>query len=184
MITRVLKTVCAVCTAACLITALGSCSDTSSSGESDKENTASSDTSVQITAEDYIKKALEQQPDPLLDTTTAKGDTSEYGFDNYCKKLYGGLEPDELEDGAISYASSGGNADEISLLKAKDSSKQQELTQLLKNRIDVRHHDFEGYKPEELEKIDKSRVFEANGYSILVISEDAEKIEEAFKKVR
>ena len=58
------------------------------------------------------------------------------------------------------------------------------MTKILKDRVDVRRHDFEGYKPEELPKIDKARVFEANGYSILVIADNAEEIEKAFMSIR
>ena len=184
MITHILKAICVLCTAACAATAFVGCGDSGSSSSGAESVPGVSQTQFDLSAKEYLDMALEKAPDSLLDESTAKGDTGSYGFDTFCSKLYGGANIDQIADGAISYASSGGNADEISLLKAKDSSKQQELTQLLKNRIDVRHHDFEGYKPEELEKIDKSRVFEANGYSILVISEDAEKIEEAFKKVR
>lgn len=186
MITSILRAVCALCTAACVLTAFTACGDTSSdSGTAGNKSNSSSASAeeVSLTAEEYINKALEIKPNSLLDATTAKGDTSEYGFDNFCIKLYNGLDPEELEDGAISYASSGGNADEISVLKAKDPSKQNELTKKLEERIQVRHHDFEGYKPEELDKIDKAEVFEAGGYSILIIADDAAAIKDAFNNV-
>lgn len=185
MITHILKAICVLCTAACAMTAFASCGDvegsSNSSGKSIDASVAS--TEFKMSAEEYLKAAVNKAPDSLLDETTAKGDTSDYGFDNFCAKLYGGLDKDELADGAISYASSGGNADEISILKAADPEKQSALTQVLKDRVDTRHHDFEGYKPEELPKIEKAKVFEANGFSILVISDNADEIENAFEEI-
>ena len=188
MITHILKAVCILCTAACAAAAFTSCGDVSSSqGGSASSETSdaamSGSTEFDMSAEEYLKAALEKAPDSLLDETTAKGDTSSYGFDTFCAKLYGGLSADELSDGAISYASSGGNADEVSLLKAADDEKQSELTARLKDRLDMRRHDFEGYKPEELPKIDKARVFECNGFCVLVIADNAEDIEKAFKSI-
>lgn len=187
MITHILKAVCILCTAACAAAAFTSCGDVSSSqgGASSKTSDAamSGSTEFDMSAEEYLKAALEKAPDSLLDETTVKGDTSSYGFDTFCAKLYGGLSADELSDGAISYASSGGNADEVSLLKAADDKKQSELTAKLNDRLDMRRHDFEGYKPEELPKIDKARVFECNGFCILVIADNAEDIEKAFKSI-
>ncbi|MBR6338156.1 MAG: DUF4358 domain-containing protein [Ruminococcus sp.] len=186
MITHILKAICVICTAACAAGAFVSCGDASGSSVRDASSTpanvTSGDTSAtDLTAAEFMEKALSQAPDSLLDTATAKGDTSDYGFDKFCKKLYGGTLPDDLEDGAISYASSGGNADEVSLLKAADPARQSELTDKLKERLDMRKRDFEGYKPEELPKIEKARIFEAGGFSILVIADNAEDIEKAFK---
>ena len=121
MITHILKAICVICTAACAAGAFVSCGDASGSSVRDASSTpanvTSGDTSAtDLTAAEFMEKALSQAPDSLLDTTTAKGDTSDYGFDKFCKKLYGGTLPDDLEDGAISYASSGGNADEAVLV--------------------------------------------------------------------
>ena len=184
MITHILKAVCILCTAACAAAAFTSRGDVSSSHDGSSSDTVlSSSTEFSMSAEEYLKAALEKAPASLLDETTVKGDTSSYGFDTFCAKLYGGLSADELSDGAISYASSGGNADEVSLLKAADDKKQGELSAVLKDRLDMRRHDFEGYKPEELPKIDKARVFECNGFCILVIADNAEDIEKAFKSI-
>ena len=185
MITHLLKAICVLCTAACAAAAFSSCGSTegsssSSSGSHDAASVASQ-TAEPMKAEELLKKALEAAPDSLLDTTTAKGDTSNYGFDNFCKKLYMGTRLEDVEDGAISYASTGGNADEVSVLKAADPDKQSELTKMLEQRLDMRHHDFEGYKPEELPKIEKAKVFEAGGFSILVIADNADEIEKAFE---
>ena len=195
MITHILKAVCVLCTAACAAAAFASCGDSSSSGSSGSSGSSSGSSHVshesgstsdgqqeELTAKEYIDKVLENFPDHLFDTTTAKGDTAADGFDAYCKKLYLGTMPDDLSDGAISYATQGGNADEVSVLKAADPDKQSELTDILKQRLDMRHHDFEGYKPEELPKIEKAKIFEAGGYSILVIADNAEDIEKAFEE--
>ena len=185
MIEYILKAVCVLCTAACAATfvscsAQDSSSQASSTGSASSVSAGGSEQQTELTAEELLKKALDSAPDSLLDATTAKGDSSDYGFDNFCKKLYMGTMPDDLADGAISYASTGGNADEVSVLKAADPAKQGELTKILEQRRDMRHHDFEGYKPEELPKIEKARIFEAGGFSILVIADNAENIEKAF----
>ena len=90
MITHLLKAVCVVCTAACAATALVSCGNSNSSEESKTEKfeeaSFASIEEFDMTAEEYLKSVLEKAPDGLLDETTAKGDTSEYGFDNFCEK--------------------------------------------------------------------------------------------------
>ncbi|MBQ6675411.1 MAG: DUF4358 domain-containing protein [Ruminococcus sp.] len=183
MITHILKAICVLCTAACAATAFVGCGDSGSSGSGAESVAGVSQTQFDLSAKEYLDMALEKAPDSLLDESTAKGDTGSYGFDTFCSKLYGGATIDDIADGAISYASTGGNADEVSILKAADEEKQADMTRILKDRVDVRRHDFEGYKPEELPKIDKARVFEANGYSVLVIADNAEEIEKAFKSI-
>ena len=133
-------------------------------------------------AEEVLTAAVEKAKDSNLNTTTKKGDTDEYGFDKNCEKLYGGITPQELDDGLISYSSAGGLADEISMLKPNDESNREKLMSILKERINVRRRDFEGYKPEELPKIENARVFEADGFCILVIADNSEEIEKAFKE--
>ncbi len=190
MITHILKAICVLCTAACAAAAFTSCGSTESSSSSASSTASSatadsgseSETQAELKAKELIEKTLAEAPDDLIDATTEKGDTSDHGFDKFCKKLYFGTMPDDLADGAISYASTGGNADEISVLKAADPAKQGELTKILEQRRDMRHRDFEGYKPEELPKIENAEVFEAGGFSILVIADNADDIQKAFEK--
>ena len=69
------------------------------------------------------------------------------------------------------YVSSGASADEISIL-AGDS----DCEKLLKDRVDRRVSDFEGYKPDELDKIRSAEVFEYGGLWIMIISDKSDNI--------
>lgn len=162
------------------ISIVGCGADSSSTSQNTSEAQSSESESV-ISAEEMLKAALDKVPDNNLDTTTVKGDTSDYGFDSFCKKLYSGTMPEDLDDGLISYSSTGGYADEISILKPKNADDKSKLLSILKERINVRRHDFEGYKPEELTKIDNAQVFEQDGACILIIAENAAEIKDAFK---
>ena len=156
-----------------MLTSMASCS----LGKTD-ESSAVSDKEISITAKEIIEKAVEKSGNENLDSTAF------YGEDLYkenCEKLYS-ISYDNVLDGGIVYAGSGGLADEISVIRAKDMSEDM-VEQYLQKRVDRRIQDFTGYKPAEIGKIDKSVVFSANGFSVLIISDNADKIQAMIRDI-
>lgn len=94
-------------------------------------------------------------------------------FGSVCGNLYG-IEADELTEGGIMFVSSGMLADEVSVLGGKEG-----LSAVLEERVKSRAKDFEGYAPEEQVKAEKAIVFEHKGLSVLVISDNADKIKKS-----
>lgn len=100
-------------------------------------------------------------------------------FKKNCKKLYS-FDIDKLSDGGIIYVDSGGLADEISLIKPADGDTAYAL-KALEARKQLRIQDFKGYKPEELDKIENAQIFEAGGYAVFIISDNAEQLAEKIR---
>lgn len=114
-----------------------------------------------------------------VDTTVSTGDMV---YEDSFKDLYG-LSMDEIDNGVISYSETGGLADEISIIKVKDEGDVNRLKSAMNDRIERRKQVFQGYKPEEMKKIDSARVMVYKEFVALIISEQAEEIELAIKAV-
>lgn len=139
-----------------------------SSSEAQPQN----ETADSRTAADFVKMLSESGECDILDASAVYG--SEL-FDGSCEKLYG-TEAANLLDGAIMYVSSGETADEISLIKLQPTSSADVLS-ILEERKKSRYSDFEGYNPNELEKIENAEIFKINGgFGVLIISDDTDKI--------
>ena len=131
-----------------------------------------------FSAKDIIQKLIDNKSNENLDSVAYFEDEL---FQENCVKLYN-IEYSQLEDGGIAYAGSGGLADEISIIKAKDISEDVVL-QLLEKRVERREQDFTGYKPIEIDKIQNSCVFSSQGYSVLIISDNTEELEKQIKYI-
>lgn len=94
---------------------------------------------------------------------------------------YYGLTTESVADFAGGVDSSGVGQDEIVLMKAVDESKVAEIEQALQTRYDSKLAQQENYNADEAEKIRKCKV-ETNGlYVTLIISNDADAINEIVK---
>jgi len=117
-----------------------------------------------------VRQILESVEDKAFDETACFDDGI---FRDNCKKLYG-IDCSELADGGIMYVSDGGSADEISIIKMKEN--QERAVQALEKRAEKRVRDFTGYKPDELAKIENAKIFGLNGFSVLIISDNADSL--------
>lgn len=113
-----------------------------------------------------------------LDTVVSYGE--ELYEDNF-SKLYN-FSIDDVCGGAIAYGSDGGSADEISIVCAADSNGTAEIRKYMEARLEQRMHDFAGYMPDEVSKIEKGRVAVMKRYVFLIISDRADEIENEIKK--
>lgn len=116
--------------------------------------------------------------EPLLDTVVSYGEEK---FDRNFDYLYQ-IDEELVTDGCIAYAGTGMKADEISILKPAEG-KSGRVRRALNTRIERREDDFRAYVPEEAEKISQAHVFDANGYIVMVISENPSEMEEIIKSV-
>lgn len=170
-----LRTICAVTTVLTAIITIGSlagCTDTADSSSKLTQTAQEQENQGDFTAQDI----LTQIDDPLLDGSAYFGDET---FEKNCEKLYG-VPLSDMEDGGIIFASGGGNADEISMIKPKDDTLGE---QILTERLASRGTTFETYKPEEMTKIENAEIFQAGDYWVLVISDDVSELTEKIKNI-
>ena len=132
--------------------------------------TAPAQTETALTAAGIFEELGKSGLCEELDTTVLFGTDA---FASACPKLYG-TDPSALTDGGVMFVGAGTIADEVSVLGGGEG-----LTELLKNRADIRAGDFSGYAPEEQTKAQNAIVFEHKGLSVLVISDRAEEIKKA-----
>lgn len=131
----------------------------------------------QVKCLDIVKACSEAASEGTLDEWYSYGEELyDESFDN----LYG-VQFDMIDDGALLQTASGGVADEVSVLHLKKSSDVSIAKQKLEDRIAERRNEFNGYKPEEVYKLDNARVIVQGNYAALIISDDADNVEAALR---
>ena len=86
-----------------------------------------------------------------------------------------------IDDGAVLQTAGGGVADEVSVLHLKKSEDVSIAKKKLEDRVTERRNQFNGYKPEEVYKLDNARVVVQGNYAALIVSDDADTIEAALR---
>lgn len=138
--------------------------------KTDTSSAASTEKAADITAEELLADISSEN----LDGRISKGDGL---YDKNAANFYGtGFA--NIIDGAILYNDNGGYADEVSAVKFDESVDGQEL---LKERLESRTASFRDYRPEEVGKLEKAKIFNAGGFDVLIISDDADAIEKQIK---
>lgn len=102
-----------------------------------------------------------------------KGDSSKF------KKLYS-INSNEIEAFLLYTAPSNLKADEIAVIKVKDSKDIDSIKSKISKRVDKQTASFKGYLPDEYYLIQKNVVKVNGNYICFIISKDAEKISAAF----
>lgn len=87
----------------------------------------------------------------------------------------------KVEDFSVYIEGSGGFADEIAVFKMKSEKDVDEAKAAVEKRIQKQRKDFEGYVPEEVEKIDSNSVISEQNFLLFVISDNDKAAEDAFK---
>ena len=143
----------------------------------DKQTQSHEPDNVQITQESKAadaREVLESINNELLDGKMYKGDKL---FDDNTEKFYG-VTADKVTEGGMLYNTAGSSADEVDIVKFSDDV---DGKAVLEKRLSDRRATFDSYKPEDMPKFDKAEVFEAGGYDVLIISEDAQSLAEQIK---
>ena len=107
---------------------------------------------------DIVKACRDVTPEGSFDEWYSYG---EEAYDESFSNLYG-VQHDMIDDGAILQTAAGGVADEISMLHVKKN---------------------EGYKPEEVYKLDNARVIVQGNYVCLIAADDPDSIETEIRRV-
>lgn len=131
----------------------------------------------QVKCVDIVKACKEAASEGTLDEWYSYGEEL---YDDSFDSLYG-VQFDMIDDGAVLQTSSGGTADEVSVLHLKKSEDVSIAKQKLEDRITERRNEFSGYKPEEVYKLDNARVVVQGNYAALIVCDDADTIEAALR---
>ncbi len=117
-----------------------------------------------------VSRAVEQSIDPdLMMSSGAKGFQRNYG-----------LSSTDYE-GVLLYTSvSGMSADEILLVKVKDRSQLEELTEKIEERRESRINDFSGYAPEEAAVMENAELITKGLYVLFLPYSEADEVKQAF----
>ncbi len=123
--------------------------------------------------------------DILTEVTDTNNDTKMYyedeKYEEYFEYLYD-TSYKRIDDGAFAYASSA-YADEITVLHAAEADDVKTIVKHLEDRIDRRMTDFNGYKPEEVEKLGNAVIKTSGNYILMVVADNPEAVEDAFLKI-
>lgn len=99
----------------------------------------------------------------------------------FLKKYYG-LNATDYENVLIYTPLTSMDAEEILLIKLKDSSQEEEIKKAIEQRVEAKMSAFKGYAPEQYDLSKKYILDISGGYVLYVVSPDAQKIDDAFKK--
>ncbi|MGN0622050.1 MAG: DUF4358 domain-containing protein [Porcipelethomonas sp.] len=103
----------------------------------------------------------------VMDCGTEFPEMVEVNEDNFIYEY--GLEAGDYEEYSVYWAGSGGDADEICIIKANDTGK---VKKAVKERLDRRKDDFEDYVEEEYEKLCDSKVKTKGSYIYWLCTND------------
>lgn len=102
--------------------------------------------------------------------------SSEADLTNY------GIDSADILEFAGGVNTTGVEQEEIVLVKAKDSAAADNIETALKNRYDAKLAQNKNYNPEQAEMIEKCSVEKNGDYVSMIVSENAEKITDIYKK--
>ncbi|MEG1551430.1 MAG: DUF4358 domain-containing protein [Oscillospiraceae bacterium] len=88
--------------------------------------------------------------------------------DNMVERLY------SLETGTTAsvYVGSGATAEELAIFKTENNDIKQKMLKNITTHIENQKEAFKSYIPKEVEKLEKSVVFESGNYIIVIISDE------------
>lgn len=116
--------------------------------------------------------------DTNCDTSIAYGDAT---YDSYFEYLYD-AKLSKAVDGAFGYASAS-YADEVTVILLADDKDVDRFLEKLDERVARRKTDFEGYKPEEVAKLDLARRAASGRYIVMAVCDDSDKAIHKFLEI-
>ena len=134
-------------------------------GSSAPDSTQSTEQKKEYSAADILDRV---SASGYADNMNVRAELGSEDFDGVCEKLYG-VTPGSLTGGGIMFEETGQLADEVSVLKGAGE-------EVLRARAEQRAAVYEGYAPEEAEKARRAEVFTFEGFSVLVIADNASEI--------
>ncbi len=113
---------------------------------------------------------------PYMDT-----DKVQAGDNNMIQKLYG-LDLSEFEGATLYYPVTNMDADELFIIKLKDSSQQKEVEDAINSRLATQLASFDGYGDEQTAMLNASHIYVSGNYAIFISGNQADAGLAAFKK--
>ena len=89
--------------------------------------------------------------------------------DNKMIKRFYGLDPSAYESCILYYPNTNMMAEEILIVKLKDTAQQQAVTDAVQARLDTQKNTFEGYGVEQFEMLSSNAVVEVRGNYVLLV---------------
>lgn len=121
--------------------------------------------------------SIKEITDKVKETTDVS--SMSVGDKNKLKKLYD-IDPSEIEDFSLFTASSNVKADEIAIIKVKDSKNLDKIKENISKRVEKQGTSFKDYLPKEYYLIENHVLKTEGNYILLAISKDSEKIQNTF----
>lgn len=140
------------------------------------ETTAAAE--VGMTCGEILEELLQRIKTTNCDAKTVYGDET---YDEYFEYLYH-MKLEKAEDGAFGYASAA-YADEITVIRMADADDADRFLDKMDERIDRRKRDFEGYKPEEVAKLESGQRAVSGRYVVMAVCDDSVKVIDEFRKI-
>lgn len=128
---------------------------------------------------DIVKACRDVSAEGTLDEWYSYGEEI---YDDSFDSLYA-VKFDMIDDGAVLQTASGGKADEVSVLHLKENADVSVAKNKLTDRISERKKQFEGYKPEEVYKLENAKVIVQGNYVALIACDDADAVEAEIRRV-
>ena len=102
--------------------------------------------------------------------------------DNQMVKRFYGLDPADYEGCILYYPNTNMMAEEVLIVKLKDISQQQTVSDAIAARLQTQKNTFEGYGVEQFDLLTNHAVVELRGnYVLFVVSDHAEAARKAFR---
>ena len=102
--------------------------------------------------------------------------------DNQMVKRFYGLDPADYEGCVLYYPNTNMIAEEVLIVKLKDISQQQTVSDAIEARLQTQKNTFEGYGVEQFDLLTNHAVVELRGnYVLFVVSDHAEAARKAFR---
>lgn len=102
--------------------------------------------------------------------------------DNQMVKRFYGLDPADYEGCVLYYPNTNMMAEEVLIVKLKDISQQQTVSDAIAARLQTQKNTFEGYGVEQFDLLTNHAVVELRGnYVLFVVSDHAEAARKAFR---
>lgn len=95
------------------------------------------------------------------------------------KRLYG-LNPDDYEGVLLYYPTTNMGAEEILLVKLKDTSQQETVKTAMETRVENQKASFDGYGIDQYEMLEQSVLEVRGNYMLLVVAGDTAPVRQAF----
>ena len=95
------------------------------------------------------------------------------------KRLYG-LDPDAYEGVLLYYPTTNMGAEEILLVKLKDTSQQETVKTAMEDRVATQKANFDGYGISQYEMLEQCVIETRGNYMLLVVAADTSSVRQAF----